>query len=48
MEPVKLNLRTIGLEVFSLPLSEADLAAIETQTAGTPASSASTHKANAE
>ncbi len=48
VEPVKVNLRTIGLEVISAPISEVLPATILMTPAGTPARSASSTKANAD
>src|SRR6516165_7106091 len=48
VEPVKVNLRTSGLEVISPPISlELPVTTLKTP-AGTPARSANTAKANAE
>src|SRR6266567_7338315 len=48
VEPVKVNLRTIGLEVISPPISLEPPVTHEKTPFGTPARSASSHKANAE
>src|SRR6202043_409020 len=48
VEPVKVSLRTIGFEVISPPISEEPPVTQEKTPFGTPARSASSHKANAE
>src|SRR5437588_6664402 len=48
VEPVKVNLRTIGFEVISPPISLAPPVTQEKTPFGTPARSASSHSANAE
>ena len=48
VEPVKVSLRTIGFEVISPPISPAPPVTQENTPAGTPARSASSHKASAE
>ena len=48
VEPVKVNLRTIGFEVSSPPISFDGPVTQEKTPFGTPARSASSHKANAE
>src|SRR5712672_4779465 len=48
VEPVKVNLRTIGFEVISPPISLEPPVTQENTPFGTPARSASSHKANAE
>src|SRR6266404_3807325 len=48
IEPVKVNLRTIGFEVSSPPTSFDGPVTHEKTPFGTPARSASSHKANAE
>src|SRR5260370_22979836 len=48
VEPVKVSLRTIGFEVISLPIAAADPGTQEKTPLGTPARSASSHKARAE
>src|SRR5690606_11260459 len=48
VDPVKLNLRTIGLLVISPPISEAEPVTTEKTPSGTPASCAPTASASAE
>src|SRR5580704_13113293 len=48
VEPVKVNLRTIGFEVISPPISFEPPVTQEKTPFGTPARSASSHNANAE
>src|SRR5581483_514392 len=48
VEPVKVSLRTIGLEVISPPISPALPVTQENTPFGTPARSASSHSASAE
>src|SRR5580704_608481 len=48
VDPVKLNLRTVGFEVISPPISLALPVTQEKTPAGTPARSASSHSASAE
>src|SRR6202011_1220484 len=48
VEPVKVNLRTVGFEVISPPISFDGPVTQEKTPFGTPARSASSHKANAE
>ncbi len=48
VEPVKVSLRTIGFEVSSPPISLALPVTQEKTPFGTPARSASSHRANAE
>src|SRR5580658_4858633 len=48
VEPVKVSLRTVGFEVISPPISAAPPVTHENTPAGTPARSASSHRASAE
>src|SRR6266478_7699700 len=48
VEPVKVNLRTIGFEVISPPIAAAEPVTQEKTPLGTPARSARSHKASAE
>src|SRR3984957_12309371 len=48
VEPVKVSLRTVGFEVISAPISEEPPVTQEKTPAGTPARSASSHRASAE
>src|ERR1700738_4187725 len=48
VEPVKVNLRTIGFEVISPPISLEPPVTQEKTPFGTPAHSANSHNANAE
>ena len=48
VEPVKLSLRTVGLDVISPPIARASPVITENTPAGTPARSASTASASAE
>src|SRR5215472_4462850 len=48
VEPVKVSLRTVGFEVISAPISVALPVTQEKTPLGTPARSASSHKARAE
>src|SRR5580658_9675009 len=48
VEPVKVSLRTVGFEVISPPISDALPVTQEKTPLGTPARSASSHKAKAE
>src|SRR4051812_6833322 len=48
VEPVKVNLRTIGLDVSSFPIGPAEPVTHDRTPFGTPARSASSHSASAE
>src|SRR3954468_4969112 len=48
VEPVKLTLRTIGLEVISAPMADADPVTTDNTPLGTPARSANTARASAD